>query len=386
LLNTLRKSKSARWDIFCIVIDNYGDIGVCWRLARQLAAEHGLAVRLWVDELAALQKIEPTTQSVSEQLLAGVEVCQWLPHTDFSLIDVADVVVEAFACEVPPEYLIQMAQRAVAPHWFNLEYLTAESWAKECHGLTSIHARYGLHKVFFFPGFERGMGGLIREQHILAERDELQRDATRRAAFLHRLGVTVVPGARLISLFAYENAALPSLFRAMETGVHTIHLLVPEGRVMGDVSAYLGYVPAPGELVSCGNLHVQTLPFMAQQDYDRLLWCCDMNCVRGEDSFVRAQWAATPMLWHIYVQEDEAHLVKLQAFLDLYCVGLNAEAAAAVQGFWLAWNRGFDCQQHWQQFEQHWPELQQHARHWSAEQISHGDLAANMVQSCLNLI
>ena len=25
------------WDMFCRVIDNYGDIGVCWRLAADLA-------------------------------------------------------------------------------------------------------------------------------------------------------------------------------------------------------------------------------------------------------------------------------------------------------------------------------------------------------------
>ncbi|MBY0444112.1 MAG: elongation factor P maturation arginine rhamnosyltransferase EarP, partial [Burkholderiales bacterium] len=42
-------NNTVRWDIFCRVIDNYGDIGVCWRLARQLSFEHGFAVRLMVD-------------------------------------------------------------------------------------------------------------------------------------------------------------------------------------------------------------------------------------------------------------------------------------------------------------------------------------------------
>lgn len=385
-MNFPLSSGQPRWDIFCVVIDNYGDIGVCWRLARQLVAEHGMAVRLWVDELHALQKIQPATRIQARQMLAGVEVCQWLPETDFSQVEVAAVVVEAFACDIPPDYLARMAERVQAPHWFNLEYLTAETWAKECHGLTSIHARYGLQKVFFFPGFEAGMGGLIREQHILTERDELQGNRELRAAFLRGLGVEPVPGARLLSLFAYENAALPSLFRAMENGDEPTHVLVPEGRVMADVSAYLGQHPVPGQLISRGNLHVQALPFMAQQDYDRLLWCCDMNCVRGEDSFVRAQWAATPLLWHIYVQEDAAHLVKLQAFLDIYCAQLPSPVAAAVQGFWLAWNRGEDCGSHWQAFIRHWPALRQRARDWSAQQVANGDLASNMVQSCLNLI
>ena len=48
---------SLSWDIFCTVVDNYGDIGVCWRLARQLAAEHGFAVRLWVDDLASFARL-----------------------------------------------------------------------------------------------------------------------------------------------------------------------------------------------------------------------------------------------------------------------------------------------------------------------------------------
>ena len=41
------------WDIFCSVVDNFGDIGVCWRLARRLSAGLGQQVRLWVDDLAA---------------------------------------------------------------------------------------------------------------------------------------------------------------------------------------------------------------------------------------------------------------------------------------------------------------------------------------------
>lgn len=379
-------SSIARWDIFCVVIDNYGDIGVCWRLARQLVTEHGLQVRLWVDELAALQKIQPETRLTPNQQLCGVEVREWRAQTDFNPVEIADVVVEAFACDVPELYVQKMAQRETPPRWFNLEYLTAESWARDCHGLTSLHARYALKKEFFFPGFAPGMGGLIREGHILAERDQLQSEPARRLAFLAGLGVQPVKGARLISLFAYENPALASLFEAMSKGTEPVHVLVPEGRVMASVQAFLGHPLLPGKTEQTGNLYLQALPFMAQQDYDCLLWCCDMNCVRGEDSFVRAQWAATPLLWHIYVQEEDAHLIKLEAFLDLYCAALPDAAAQAVKELWLAWNRGEDCAPRWQAFTQHWPALQQHARSWSAEQIAHGDLAANMVQSCINLI
>src|SRR6218665_2729313 len=95
------------WDIFCRVIDNYGDIGVCWRLARQLAAEHNQKVRLWVDELEALVRIWPDAQLISQQTIAGVEICQW--SVDFpSDITVANVVIEAFACDIPASYVEKM--------------------------------------------------------------------------------------------------------------------------------------------------------------------------------------------------------------------------------------------------------------------------------------
>jgi uncharacterized repeat protein (TIGR03837 family) len=65
-------------------------------------------------------------------------------------------------------------------------------------------------------------------------------------------------------------------------------------------------------------LHV--IPFIAQDDHDKLLWSCDINFVRGEDSSVRAQWAARPFVWHLYPQSEQAHLAKLRAFTDRYAV------------------------------------------------------------------
>ena len=103
-----------RWDIFCKVVDNYGDIGVCWRLARQLAHEHGLAVRLWVNELAkAQQLIEGLETSLERQAMDGVEICHWAePFADEM---VADVVIEAFGCELPQNYLAAMAVFPLIP-------------------------------------------------------------------------------------------------------------------------------------------------------------------------------------------------------------------------------------------------------------------------------
>ncbi len=99
-----------------------------------------------------------------------------------------------------------------------------------------------------------------------------------------------------------------------------------------------GSVPHPGASFTRGALTLHAIPFLAQDDYDRLLWACDVSFVRGEDSFVRAQWAARPFVWHIYPQAENAHRRKLDAFLDLYAASLDGAPAAGVRGLWHAWN------------------------------------------------
>jgi uncharacterized repeat protein (TIGR03837 family) len=83
---------------------------------------------------------------------------------------------------------------------------------------------------------------------------------------------------------------------------------------------------------SRSRLAIHFLPLLAQPDFDHLLWSCDLNFVRGEDSLVRALWAGKPLAWHIYPQDDAAHHVKLSAFLDW----LGAPDSLRV--FHAAWN------------------------------------------------
>lgn len=135
-----------RWDIFCRVIDNLGDAGVCLRLAADLASR-GLQVCLYIDQPAVLKNLmHNTTYSKS------LSVRLWPEDTEsFSASDVADVVIEAFACDPPTAYISAMAQATKPPAWINLEYLSAEAWVEESHGLPSPHPRYALTKYFFFP-------------------------------------------------------------------------------------------------------------------------------------------------------------------------------------------------------------------------------------------
>ncbi|OOH78123.1 hypothetical protein BOW65_19825 [Pseudomonas koreensis] len=374
-----------RWDIFCTVVDNFGDIGVTWRLARQLAAEHGLAVRLWVDDLRAFERICPAIDiNAAQQWQQGVEVRHWPAawvHTD-----AADVVIAAFACQLPSDYMDAMAGREQPPLWMNLDYLSAEDWVVGCHGLPSVKYK-SVQKIFFFPGFQPGTGGLLRERGLLEQRRQFQQDPEAQRQFLQGLGIDRAPEAQLISLFAYENAGLASWLDVLAADTAPTHLLVPEGRILGDVARWLEVEAlAVGAIHVRQSLTVQVLPFVRQDQYDHLLWCCDFNAVRGEDSFVRAQWAGRPMLWHIYQQDEDIHLDKLDAFLALYTKGLSPAAAEAMNGLWRAWSAGQPIGEHWLAARNHWPELQKNAEAWCLEQGLQADLAAALVQFYLNWI
>ena len=367
----------ATWDIFCTVVDNYGDIGVTWRLARQLAAEHNLAVRLWVDDLGAFVRLCPGAEAAAPvQWQQGVEVRQW--PAQWPAEAVGQVVIGAFACQLPHGLEQAMAAQPAPPLWLNLDYLSAEPWVEGCHGLPSPQAN-GLRKMFFFPGFTERTGGLLREASLLARREAF--DAEARSGFLLALGVEVEAGARLISLFAYENPQLGSWLDALAVDPCPTQLLVPHGRILGDLGHWLGEAQlAVGAVHRRGALTVQVLPFVSQDDYDRLLWCCDFNAVRGEDSFVRAQWAGAPLLWHIYIQEENAHWEKLEAFLALYRQGLSEAAGHALTGLWRAWNMDRPMAEAWQALQPHWQEISAHARHWRAAQAAQPDLATKLVQ------
>ncbi|UDI91361.1 elongation factor P maturation arginine rhamnosyltransferase EarP [Pseudomonas sp. IAC-BECa141] len=374
-----------RWDIFCTVVDNYGDIGVTWRLARQLVSEHAMTVRLWVDDLRAFERICPEIDiHLDQQRQQGVEVRHW--PAEWSETDAADVVIAAFACQLPSLYMDAMAARQKPPLWMNLDYLSAEDWVVGCHGLPSVKYK-SVQKYFFFPGFQPGTGGLLRESGLLERRQQFQQDPEAQRQFLHGLGIVPVPGAQLISLFAYENAGLASWLDVLAADSTPTHLLVPEGRILGDVARWLEV-----ESLAVGSKHVrqsltvQVLPFVRQDQYDQLLWCCDFNAVRGEDSFVRAQWAGRPMLWHIYQQDEDIHLDKLDAFLALYTKRLSPVAAEAMNGLWRAWSAGQPIGDHWLEARKHWPALQENARAWCLEQASQADLATALVQFYRNWI
>ena len=297
-----------RWDIFCKVIDNHGDLGVCWRLTRQLLSQ-GHAVRLWLDDASALSWMAPDAFTGQIQ---GLEVRSWKEASDpaeLTKLAPADVWIEAFGCRMPEAYVAHFVEHAVAtrsqqPAWVNLEYLSAEDWVPRMHRLPSpvmSGPAKGWTQHFFYPGFTHSTGGLLREADLEARKQGFDRIAWRQI-----YAPNLVPDGLLISLFCYEPTALPQLLTQLAGTPH--HLLVTPGRPLDAVQhALAGMAVHPSW---------SPLPYTDQNSFDEMLWACDLNFVRGEDSLVRALWADRPFIWHIYPQDDNAHHAKLEAFLD----------------------------------------------------------------------
>lgn len=371
--------------IFCKVVDNYGDIGICWRLARQLWREHEVRVTLWVDDLVSFRRICPAVDVAAEvQQVDGVLVRHWRSQEgSFAPEEVADIVIEFFAVDIPPGYVEAMARRTPRPVWFNLEGLTAEEWVEGCHRLPSMHPRLKLTKHFFFPGFTAQTGGLLHEAGLEQERAAFQADRAAMAAFLGRFGVDAAEmDALKVSLFCYPHAPVDALLRSWAEGGRPVTCLVPEGVAPASVEAFLGAGARAGSTATRGALTLRVLPFVPQPDYDRLLWACDLNFVRGEDSFVRAQWAGRPFVWHIYPQDEDLHHKKLRAFLGRYAASEHGELDALAR-FSLAWNAAIDIDSMaaaWADLQAALPRIAIRAEEWRDDMLAHGDLTTNLLE------
>lgn len=381
------------WDVFCSVVDNYGDAGVAWRLARQLVAEHGRAVRLFVDALPVLARMVPDVDPARDlQSVQGVAVVAWrgadgpMPATA-----PATAIIEAFGCGLAPSYVEAMSALPAPPAWINLEYLSAEPWVDAYHGLASPQPRLPLRRHFYFPGFTARSGGLLREEGLLARRDAFRADPAARAALWRALGVAMPTEHSLaVSLFCYPNPRLPALLDAWADGDTPVFCVVPEGVAAGELDRWTGgAVPHRGQTLARGRLSLAVIPFLPQDVYDRLLWASDFNLVRGEDSLVRALWAARPFAWQPYAQAENAQQAKLDAFLERYSRTLPDATAAGFERWQRAWNGADDDDSAgslWEAFTRDLPALRAHALRWTAELALLPDLTGKLVTMADSLV
>jgi uncharacterized repeat protein (TIGR03837 family) len=334
-------------DIFCRVVDNLGDIGVSWRLAKQLASEHGVSVRYIVDNLEVFQKFAPDcnllelcgdTQELTKSgrintswICEGVSVLPWREDL-LKLVykDTVQVVLETFGGGLPEHVISLMLVKPTT--WLDIQYLSAEDWVPRFHAIPSFHPSSNLERTLFFPGFSTTTGGLLRETKLLAQRDKFQGDVAAQNFWRAQLGLPDLnPDVIDASFFSYADASVDAFVEAVRNSPRPVRIFLTAG-VDPILSQHL-------KDESYG-LHVYQLPFLSQIDYDRLLWTCSINFVRGEDSWARAIWAGRPFLWHIYRQENNTHFRKLSAFLKVYTAQMGQNSGDSIEKLMFLWNEG----------------------------------------------
>jgi uncharacterized repeat protein (TIGR03837 family) len=318
-------------DIFCHRVDNFGDVGVAYRFAKEFkAARPSCRVRLFVDDIETLWTIAgaiDTSKAIQEHESI---TCVNARSLDAALVDalgVSDVMVETFACHIPAP-LMELA-RDGSKLIINLEHLSAEDWVEDYHLKESLLGRGSVRKFYFMPGFRETTGGLILNPRLYGWMDG---------------GVVAgADGGQLVgTVFTYERG-FDTLIRDLAALGRETTLLVFGDKSQAGMSVTLERL-TDGQrcpIAQCSegyrqyaykNIRLVYMPFISQHDYDALLRCTDFNIVRGEDSFARAMLSGKPFIWNAYIQDEKYHLVKVEALLKTMRPYFDDDGAFAAYG------------------------------------------------------
>lgn len=312
----MKKNQIVCW-LFCTVIDNFGDIGITWRLAQELSNRLNYQVYLWVDQLSTLNQLL-NTQLQLPCTHDHIHLRIWQEGIVADLNNTANpnIVIEMFACHLPSSVRAIIKKHNAI--WLNWEYLSAEKWALQTHTMPSLQYD-GTAKFFWQMGFEPASGGLLREIDYLQKKQIFDKDSIRRQQLRQDLNLPPShPHTLEILIFAYSSPIWAKWFHSLRAINQPIRFLLAGQQVIDCLHAdqflpkqYLNNI---GEYYLDGSLEWIRIPFLPQNRFDELLWLVDAAIIRGEDSFVRAQYAAKPFFWHIYPQQDLIHADKLHAF------------------------------------------------------------------------
>ncbi len=310
-------------DIFCHVIDNFGDAGVVYRFAKEFKKMNpNCNTRVFIDNLETLHSIVPQIDVLPVQHFEEISFIgsSALSSQDVEKLGVADILVEVFACEIPQPVMDAAAFKSKLI--INLEYLSAEDWVEGYHLRESLLNKGTAKKFFFMPGLTTSTGGVIINTTVAKNREKLQ---TKRLSVLKRLLAKQIgsfPGDQENSLFgtvfSYERGFDYFIENLTEIDKN-VYLMIFGHKSHSSIRASLNRAGINADncsYIQYKNLHIVFFPFLSQQSYDSLLCCCDFNLVRGEDSLVRAICAAKPFLWNAYLQDNRYQRVKVDAFLE----------------------------------------------------------------------
>lgn len=365
LLKTQNINKLIKCDVFCKVIDNFGDAGFSIRLVKRLHEITGWSIRLVVDDISLVEKL--TGKSLIEN--AEITTLSWNDSALFS--HDADITIEIFGSGLPNKYRDRLQFRDSGPLWIDIDYLSAESWIDDYHLRPSPDPRSGKQRYMYFPGFSEGSGGVICENHIF-NRLNCGFEKIDRQSWVRKQGIDVHENELLVLLFCYPASPIEALLTGLKTLPQPVCILLAGHQRITTTGMD-------------GRVRIHEIPFLPQNTFDELLEVCDLNFIRGEDSFVRAQWKENPFIWQAYRQNDDHHIVKLNAFLERYLVGLAQQERAILRDLHLGWN-GFSplSQECISSAVKARSSLAAHNRRWARRIVGNGELGNKLVEFILS--
>ncbi len=313
--------------VLCKVVDNFGDIGVVWRLCRVLLENDSLLkINLVVDDLKAFSCIWGGVDVGKDfQVVNGVKVYNWKSidfcYSEFFKNDgeKLQIILECFQCGRPDwmekilfEDKLQRTVQVVM-----IDYLTAEKYAEDFHCLQSLTRSAKVQKVNFMPGFTAKTGGLIigEEWKRLPERN--------------------ANGPILV--FTYERNWKP-LVKAMYNSQCAIRngVKIAQGR---GLTSFEDSWKAIENKFPILHSQLSILPYLPQNEWDKMMKECSVLIIRGEESMSRACLSGIPFVWHAYPQSDEYQLVKVNALLERMKQHFYEEDFKIVEKVWLLFNK-----------------------------------------------
>lgn len=303
-------------DIFCEIIDNYGDIGVVYRIAKEFKKiNNNIKIRVFLNRIDEFLKINNKAKNQDFQIIDGIEYITFSYLRDnFATLGTSDVIIESFGCNIPNEYMDIAYNHSRL--LINLEYLSGEDWIEDFHLQKSNLGKGSLEKVFFMPGFTEKSGGIIIDSNYLETIIRVEKNKEfYKKKFLGEIPDDVMIG----TIFSYEKNFEPLLRELTKLDKNILLLILGEKSKESFLDFFKkNLIECLGNSIKYGKIDIRFMDFLNQEEYEELINVADFNFVRGEDSFIRAVLTGKPYIWHIYCQEDFIHLNKLDSFLEKY--------------------------------------------------------------------
>ncbi|WP_443737888.1 elongation factor P maturation arginine rhamnosyltransferase EarP [Treponema sp.] len=298
--------------ILCKVVDNFGDIGVVYRLAKALSdLDSSLNLTIVCSNLESFasmaKKIEPDKKTqFFDYKNTRWQILDWNQSEDFTFSsNPFPIILECFQCGRPDwlEKILFDKNAKEIFHIFNIEYLTAEEYADDFHLLKCYTRSPNVKKMFFMPGFTKKTAGLLIDSQFLKTLKESKTLPKNKNEFC-------------VTIFSYEREFI-QIFNSLNRIQETQRQKNPDFciKVLAAAGKSLPFAKKAWEQTG-KKLNFVQLPFLTQEEWDKLLCTSDFNFVRGEESLARACLSGKPFFWHAYVQDENYQFVKVNALLE----------------------------------------------------------------------